>query len=76
MLVYFSGWIGMFTGGTIRVLIHGHMSQPRHGWRSSRSAFSKSSLFQFPCGCGSEIGAQTGPLINGNMDSFLQSNSW
>ena len=29
ILAYFSGWIGMFTGGTIWVLIHGHMSKAR-----------------------------------------------
>ena len=26
---YFSGWIGMFSGGTIWVLTHGHMAPPR-----------------------------------------------
>ena len=26
MLVYFSGWIRMFTGGTIWILTHGHVS--------------------------------------------------
>ena len=26
---YFSGWIGMFTGGTIWVLTHGHLSEVR-----------------------------------------------
>ena len=26
ILVYFSGWIGMFTGGTIWILTHGHVS--------------------------------------------------
>ena len=25
ILVYFSGWIGMFTGGTIWILTHGHL---------------------------------------------------
>ena len=25
---YFSGWIGMFTGGTIWILTHGHLSEP------------------------------------------------
>ena len=28
ILVYFSGWIGMFTGGTIWILPHGHMYCP------------------------------------------------
>ena len=30
-LVYFSGWIGMFTGGTIWVLTHGHTVRRKLG---------------------------------------------
>ena len=44
ILVYFSGWIGMFTGGTIWILTHGHL---RALFASDRG-FTGSACFDLP----------------------------
>ena len=37
ILVYFSGWIGIFTGGTIWILTHGHVALDSHALRFKSS---------------------------------------